>query len=136
MPDRDPLTTILNQLIQQEPIFHHPELGRTRQDLEAMTDPEFWEIGASGHRYSRDQVLAEVVKRYENPQYQGIHSPPENTWQTQDFHCRPIPPDHYLLTYRLIQPERTTQRSTLWQQTNSGWKILYHQGTIVQDRSQ
>jgi hypothetical protein len=124
---------ILNQLIQREPIFHHPEFGTTREDFEQMTDRTFWEIGASGRRYSREEVIAAVVKRYEDPQYRGIHTPPENTWQTQDFHCRSIGHDHYLLTYTLIQPDRVTRRSTLWRQSPNGWQILYHQGTIVQN---
>jgi hypothetical protein len=124
---------ILNELIQREPIFHHPEFGRTRQDFEHMIDPTFWEIGASGRRYSREEVINAVVKRYENPQCRGIHTPPENTWQTQDFHCRSIGHDHYLLTYTLIQPDRVTRRSTLWRQSPNGWQILYHQGTIVAD---
>jgi hypothetical protein len=127
---------ILNELIQREPIFHHPEFGTTRQDFENMTDSSFWEIGASGRRYSREEVIAAVVKRYENPQYRGIHSPPENTWQTQDFHCRSIGHDHYLLTYTLIQPDRVTRRSTLWRQSPNGWQILYHQGTIVQEHTE
>jgi hypothetical protein len=124
---------ILNELIQREPIFHHPEFGTTRQDFEQMTDPSFWEIGASGRRYSREEVIAEVVKRYENPQYRGIQTPPENTWQTKDCHCRSIGHDHYLLTYTLVQPDRVTRRSTLWRQSHNGWQILYHQGTIVRD---
>jgi hypothetical protein len=28
---------------------------------------------------------------------------------------------------------RLTRRATIWQNTSEGWKILYHQGTIVQD---
>jgi hypothetical protein len=102
---------VLNELTQREPIFHHPEFGTTFQDFENMTDAAFWEIGASGHRYSREYVLAEVVKRYENSQYQGILSPPKNTWQTKDFYCREIARDNYLLTYTLIQENRVTRRS-------------------------
>jgi hypothetical protein len=42
--------------------------------------------------------------------------------------------DVYLLTYTLIQGnERKTRRSTIWQHTPEGWKIVYHRGTIVQD---
>ncbi len=122
---------VLNELIQREPIFHYPEFGTTRQDLENMTDEHFWEVGASGRRYNREYVLAEIVKRDKNPQYQGIHSYPENTWETKDFYCRAIAPDNYLLTYTLIQPERVTRRMTLWQRCSNGWKILYHQGTVV-----
>jgi hypothetical protein len=63
---------ILNQLIQYEPIFHHPEFGTTRQDFENMTDAAFWEVGASGRRYSREYVITEVLKRYEDPQYRSL----------------------------------------------------------------
>jgi hypothetical protein len=123
---------VLNELIQREPIFHHPEFGTTRQDFENMTDSAFWEVGASGRRYSREYVLEEVVKRYENPQYRGIHSPPENSWETKDFYCRKIAENTYLLTYTLIQEDRVTRRSTLWQRIDTDWKILYHQGTTIQ----
>ena len=126
---------ILNELIQREPLFHHPEFGRTREDFEAMTAPDFWEVGASGRRYSREYVISGVVERYEDPNYQGVNSPPENTWKTQDFYCREIAPNNYLLTYTLIQEKRITRRVTLWQKCGSAWRILYHQGTIVQEPS-
>src|SRR5665213_635146 len=50
------LLAVLEELKLREPIFHHPEFGTTRQDYEAMTDPQFWEVGASGRRYSREFV--------------------------------------------------------------------------------
>lgn len=127
---------VLQELIQREPLFHHPEFGRTREDLEAMTDSDFWEVGASGRRYSREYVISGVVKRYEDPDYEGINSPPENSWKTQDFYCREIAESTYLLTYTLIQEERVTRRATLWQKYDDTWKILYHQGTIVQESSE
>jgi hypothetical protein len=41
---------------------------------------------------------------------------------------------YYPLTYTLLQQsERKTRRSTIWQRTPDGWKIVFHQGTIVQD---
>jgi len=54
-------------------------------------------------------------------------------WETRDFCCRRLAEDLYLLTYTLLQVERTTRRATIWQRTQSGWKIVFHQGTIVQD---
>ena len=124
---------VLNELIGREPLFHYPEFGRTRQDFETVTDAAFWEVGASGRRYNRESVIAEVTKRYEDPQYCGIHAPPESDWQTKDFWCREIAPNSYLLTYTLIQADRVTRRATIWQRSGASWKILYHQGTIVQD---
>jgi hypothetical protein len=48
-------------------------------DYENMTDPEYWEVGASG-----------------------------------------------------MQGPRITRRATLWRRTAGGWKVLYHQGTLVE----
>ncbi len=126
---------VLDELVQREPLFHHPEFGTERQDFENMTDVAFWEVGASGRRYNRDSVISEVVRRYEDPQYRGVRASPEDTWQTKDFWCRAIAHNNYLLTYTLIQSDRVTRRATIWQRASTGWKILYHQGTIVQDDS-
>lgn len=82
-----------------------------------MTVPDFWEVGASGRRYSRDYVLAELERR----------------WETADFHGRRLSHEVYLLTYTLFQGKRQTRRATIWQRTVAGWKILFHQGTIVQE---
>jgi hypothetical protein len=33
----------------------------------------------------------------------------------------------------LRQGERVTRRATIWQRDPDGWKIVYHQGTVVAD---
>src|SRR2546430_11142735 len=81
---------VLTELARREPIFHHPEFGTTRQDFENMMAPEYWEVGASRRRYNREYVLAELAKRYTDPQYRGIHSPPESSWEKKDFNCLKI----------------------------------------------
>ena len=48
------LTEILAELSSREPIFHRPEYGTTRADFEKMMADDFWEVGASGARYSRE----------------------------------------------------------------------------------
>jgi hypothetical protein len=111
------LSAILEELKRREPIFHRLEFGTTRADFESMMDADFWEIGASGRRYSREYVLAEL-----------------ETWETGEFHCRLLAPDLYLLTYTLIQDKiRKTRRATIWQHTHLGWKIVFHHGTVVED---
>jgi hypothetical protein len=121
-----PLPGILDELIRREPIFHRPELGTSRVDFENMTASDFWETGASGRRYGREQVLEALEGRYAGEYV--------DDWETSGFQCRRLAGDVYLLTYTLIQDkERKTRRSTIWQHTPEGWKIIYHQGTIVQD---
>ena len=120
------LSDILAELSRREPIFHRPELGTTRADFEKMTVNDFWEVGASGRRYSRAYVLDELEKRHAVP-----HA---DVWKATGFHCRRLADDIYLLTYTLLQNgERQTRRSTIWQRTSEDWKIVYHQGTVVRD---
>ncbi len=119
------LIGVLDELKNREPIFHRPELGLTKADFEGMTVPDFWEVGASGRRYSRDYVLAELEKRHAG-KYAEI-------WETTDFHCRRLSVDVYLLTYTLFQGKRKTRRATIWQHTETGWKIVFHQGTNVDE---
>lgn len=91
-----------------------------------MTADDFWETGASGRIYSRQTVLDELERRYASPH--------QDIWETSDFACRRLAQDVYLLTYTLLQNRaRLARRATIWQKTPQGWKILYHQGTIVQD---
>lgn len=121
------LQDILEDLKSREPIFHRPEHGITQDDFDRMMHADFWEIGASGRRYSRQFILAELERRRQN------HV--EDIWETSDFECRILAPGVYLLTYTLIQNRiRKTRRTTLWQHTEVGWKILFHQGTMVEDR--
>ncbi len=74
------LKPILEQLRAREPIFHRPEFGATRADFENMMVPDFWEVGASARRYSKEFVLAELQKRYAGEYV--------DDWETRDFHCR------------------------------------------------
>ncbi len=120
------LQEVLAELSAREPIFHHTEFGTSRADFERMTMEDFWETGASGRRYSRETVLNELERRF-CKRYEDI-------WETSDFYCRSLGPETYLLTYTLLQDkQRLTRRATIWRRTADGWKIVYHQGTIVQD---
>lgn len=119
------LTEILKELANCEPIFHRPELGMTRADLEKMLTDDFWEVGASGRRYSKEFVLDVLETR--------LVEQKSDIWETSDFYCRKLAPDVFLLTYALIQNrERRTLRSSIWQRMAQGWKCVYHQGTVVQ----
>jgi hypothetical protein len=120
------LAEVLEQLYAREPIFHRAEFGMSREDFERMTAEQFWEVGASGRRYSRSFVLDEIEKRYA-----AVH---EEVWETSEFDCRRLAEDVFLLTYKLVQDgTRVTRRSTIWQRTAEGWKIVFHQGTVVTD---
>ena len=119
-----------NQLAMREPLFHHPDkCGETKEALLNLTCEGFWEVGASGNVYSREDVIATLLQRYNDPNYIDI-------WEAKDFDVIKITQDNYLITYVLIQDEnRITRRSTIWRKENDSWVIVYHQGTVVGDNA-
>lgn len=118
------LAGILEELRQREPIFHAAGFGRTRAEWEQATSPDYWEVGASGRRYSRGFILDNLEK---NPPIDAATA----GWTCSDFGLRKLGPDIYWLTYTLHQGKRVTRRSTVWENAADGWRILFHQGTIV-----
>jgi hypothetical protein len=118
------LTPILDELRPMEPIFYTVEFGLEPEDFERRTAPDYWEVGASGRRYSREFILRMLAD-----------SPPVNAattrWRASGYGLRQLGPDTYLLTYSLRQGERLTRRSTIWERASEGWRVLFHQGTVV-----
>jgi hypothetical protein len=119
------LLAVLEQLKAREPVFHRLEPGAVRADLESMTDAQFCEVGASGRRYGREYVLDLLEKRFENPG--------QDVWEVSDLRCLELARDTYLVTYTLLQQkQRVTRRSSIWRKSGQLWKIVYHQGTVVE----
>lgn len=111
------LLPVLEELRRREPIFHTPAFPT------AMA-PDYWEVGASGRRYSRDFILRFLQ---ENPPVDAASA----GWRSSNHSVRRLGLDTYLFTYTLCQRDRVTRRATIWQDAPEGWRILYHQGTIV-----
>ena len=118
------LQAILDELRSREPIFHTPRFGQSLEDFQRSTAPDFWEVGASGRRYSRDFILGMRAK-------DELVDADAAGWKASGFGLRQLGPNCFLLTYTLDQAGRLTRRATIWEQTAAGWRILYHQGTIV-----
>jgi len=123
------LLDVLAELRKREPIFHRREHLSSREDFEQQTAADFWEVGASGRRYSREFVWSVLSVRLASGEDDEYAS---GGWQATEFQLRRIAPDTYLLTYTLSQGERLTRRLTVWQgSARAGWKILFHQGTVA-----
>jgi hypothetical protein len=119
------LARVREELLAREPIFHRPELGTRSDDYLTMTADDYWEVGASGRVYERDFVVLSLVARGKVPG--------DEDWLVSDAKVRRLGEDTYALTYQLDQAGRLTRRITLWREADDGWKILYHQGTVIQD---
>lgn len=114
----------LEELRSREPIFHTQRFGRTLEEFERATAPDFWEVGASGRRYSRAFILGMQSKL-------ALVDADAAGWKATGFGLRRLGPDCFLLTYTLDQNGRLTRRATIWEKAADGWRILYHQGTVV-----
>jgi len=118
------LEPVLEELRSREPIFHTARFGRTAEEFERSTLPDFWEVGATGRRYSREFILG-------MQQREALVDAEAAGWKTSGFGLRQLGPDCFLLTYTLDQSGRLTRRATIWERTADSWRIVYHQGTIV-----
>jgi hypothetical protein len=118
------LRAVERELVDREPVFHRPLCGTTRAELEATTDPDFFEVGASGRLYDRAFVLDTVARRWADGE-------PGDDLRGRDFHCRELAPDLYQLSYTLSQGDRDTRRTSLWRRVDGRWRILHHQGTVI-----
>ena len=117
------LSLILEELLPLEPIFHTAAFGLTQADRERRMAPDYWEIGASGRRYTRDFILTVDQAHFIDADTAG--------WTASDQAVRQLGPATYLFAYTLLQGDRLSRRATVWKQSAAGWIILYHQGTLV-----
>ena len=115
---------VAHELHAREPLFHRPEFGTTRADFERMITADFWEVGASGKKYSREFVLEALALR--------LRSPVAERNVVTDFACRRLSRDTWLVTYQLEQDAgRLSRRSTIWRHVDASWQAIYHQGSLI-----
>ncbi len=101
-----------------------PAVRRNRARVEALLDPEFVEIGASGRVWSRPQILDLLATE--------PHAEPP---QITDFQLRILTPNNTpqlaLVTYRTLSSQRgAALRSSLWRCDGMQWRCVFHQGTV------
>jgi deazaflavin-dependent oxidoreductase (nitroreductase family) len=113
------------ELLEREPLFHREE-PPTREVFDAMMDPGFVHVGASGRRRGRAEVLDALEERYRTSF--------EEDWdEIVEPDCRHLGGSAYLLTYTLVQGDRITRRASIWDRSSGRWRVVYHQGTPVPD---
>ncbi|MGO1258604.1 MAG: DUF4440 domain-containing protein, partial [Brachybacterium sp.] len=80
-----------------------------------LLHPDFSEVGASGRRYDRDEILA--------------HLAPLEAIEAEEFIADEIAPGVVLLQYSTHGQGDTVHRSSLWVRENGRWLLRHHQGT-------
>lgn len=113
------------EMLALEPVLHRLPPGALREDIEALLDGSYREVGASGTVYSRAVVLDVVERRY-----QDGSAPDDGAWSVSEFSVRELGSRCVQVTYLLEQGERLSRRSTIWRRAETGWRAIYHQGTL------
>ena len=85
----------------------------------ALLAPDFVEIGRSGRRWTRDEMVAALA------QEPARDAPPTSDWQFNE-----LAPGLILVTY-VIEGERLSRHSSIWSIDDDTVLLRFHQGTIV-----
>jgi hypothetical protein len=125
MMDQDGrLTELLRRL---EETLMDPAVRADSERAAALIGDDFTEIGKSGRIYDKAAIIAELQKKSES-----TYAAPA----IYDFKVRCLSSGIALVTYR---SERSASgyieealRSSIWQWSDEGWRICFHQGTLLQ----
>lgn len=116
------------ELVEREPIFRHRELIWDEKSFDEQVAEDFSEISASGTCYRRSEVKKIVLGRLA-----GTHLDSLSTgYRIEDAHVVPLGAGVVQVRYTLHGQGRVTRRSTVYRHEESGWKAVFHQGTVVQ----
>ena len=95
--------------------------ARKSEVVSQLLSDEFVEFASSGRTYTKEQVIA------------SLHAEPPANYSASDLNFKLLAPQTVLITYlacRHSEPLVFSLRSSIWQQCNGRWQILFHQGTI------
>jgi hypothetical protein len=110
---------------EQELSLLQPEVRLSYDALNALLADDFMEFGSSGLRYDKKQTLEQLPKNANKVSY-----------TMENFESYQLAEGIVLATYkteRLIDGDSKSAalRSSLWRNTDSGWKLFFHQATPV-----
>lgn len=102
-----------------------PEVRKSKKRLDELLADDFYEIGESGKKYNKQDILNDLPKQA------------EVDFTIQNFNAVEISPGIILATYQIekeIAGNKTSSlRSSFWQNKNGKWQIIFHQGTTLKD---
>lgn len=109
----------LDDVVHLEQLLLDPAVRSDGGRVEALLHPDFVEHGASGRVWDRDGVV------------EALPADPAVIGEAVDFVPVRIAENVVLLTYRIHGP-RETMRSSVWvKDGTAGWRMRFHQGTLV-----
>ncbi|MFI2641924.1 DUF4440 domain-containing protein [Streptomyces sp. NPDC018610] len=120
----------VREAIEGELRLMDPGVRGSRSLARQLLDPEFTEVGASGRRWTYDEMLAAM------PEMDGAaESGPR--YEPSEFTGVLLAPGLVHLTYETTLDGRRARRSSLWRKrgTATTWQMYYHQATPLPSES-
>ncbi|MER5857177.1 nuclear transport factor 2 family protein [Streptomyces sp900105245] len=114
------------EVIRAELRLMDPRARMSREVAGRLLDPEFVEVGASGRRWTYEQMLAALPEMSGSTEDGPRYEPSHMTGVV-------LAPGVVHLTYETTIAGRRARRSSLWRRGDgeAGWRMYYHQATPV-----
>ncbi|MGW6276819.1 nuclear transport factor 2 family protein [Kribbella sp. NPDC055071] len=98
-----------------------PEVRSAAETVDALLDPEFTEVGASGRLWDRPAIVAALAC--------GAITDPEPAEATEVAGVQ-LAEDLVHVTYVSRRAGgRPVRRSSIWRRNDGTWRLYFHQGT-------
>lgn len=101
-----------------------PAVRRTPAQVADLLHPDFLEFGAAGRRWSRPDIIEEMAAEQHPDGQQAVA-------EVGDLAGTRLAEDVVLVTYVSQSASRRCHRSSVWRRTPAGWRVFFHQGTII-----
>ena len=117
---------IRDELVSLELHLLRPRVRASVKELDRLLTDDFFEIGASGRRVGKAEILA------------GLPLAPPTLFTAVSFEYRELAPSVAQLVYKVTwrSPARNKMLYSLctsvWRQNPVGWQMSFHQGTYCE----
>lgn len=96
-----------------------PVCRRDTRRLAELLDESFEEVGASGRRWTRDEIARLLTE--EPPASPAI--------EVLDLRSRYVTDDVVIVQWRSVREAQSALRTSLWRKDAGTWRLVHHQGT-------
>ena len=111
----------VEQAIAGEMRLLDPHVRSSPEAAKELLDPEFFEVGRSGRRWNRTEIL-KMLQREQREEGERVRA--------RDMVGRSLAPGIVHLTFVTEVGGLRALRTSIWRQGPDGtWRIYYHQGT-------
>jgi hypothetical protein len=127
-PDED-----VRFVLRSELRLYDPGIRGAAGELEALLHPDFVEFGPSGLRWDRREIIAALTGApppgAAAPLGAGV--PGQQATVVSELAGIRLSSTIVLVTYVSEQEGRRARHSSLWLRTGPGWRLYFHQGTLM-----